>query len=76
MTMADLKPCPFCGGRAFLERSAGANINGKKQTAAYVRCSKCYARTGRMLYGNNDPDGRTRAKNDAIDAWQKRGGKL
>lgn len=36
--MPDLKPCPFCGSKAELNR-----LGGPGSTHAYVECSKCDA---------------------------------
>jgi Lar family restriction alleviation protein len=69
--MTELKKCPFCGGRAFLERS-GAILKGETYMVAYVRCSVCFARTGRMRYADSDMDGRQKAKQDAVTAWNMR----
>lgn len=66
-----LEPCPFCGGKAFLEK-ADAKINGKYMKAAFVRCCKCYARTSRFLYYDNDIITLEKAKQDAIAAWNMR----
>ena len=69
--MSDLKSCPFCGGHAFLERS-GASIKGNYMRAAFVRCGRCYARTERVLFYDEDTEGRQKAKRDAIAAWNMR----
>lgn len=59
----ELKPCPFCGGKA-IDVCEEGNFFGKaaySRTYRFVRCRKCNARTG--VYG-------TRPK--AIEAWNRR----
>lgn len=61
--MADLKPCPFCGG-AEIDVCKEGQPFGKSaysRTYVFVRCRKCYARTG--IYGT---------KPKAIEAWNRR----
>lgn len=71
--MTELKPCPFCGGEAYLERSHRAFIDGKSTKVALVRCKKCNARTERFCLKNF---GRTshsvEAEILAIEAWNRR----
>lgn len=38
--MAELKPCPFCGGEALVWTQ-----NGKYDYFAYIRCDTCSARS-------------------------------
>ena len=42
-----LKPCPHCGGVAYLERAHRAFINAQTTRVAFVRCTECNARSGR-----------------------------
>lgn len=57
--MFDLKPCPFCGGKARLFVSDGVR----------VICSKCYAGTkiltDNMEYSSN-------ATETVVEAWNRR----
>lgn len=69
--MPDLKRCPFCGGPAFLER-AEARLKKEEYKVVFVRCSRCFARTGRMRFTDSEVDGRQKAKQDAITAWNRR----
>ncbi len=43
MSNPDLKPCPFCGRRAVLERTPGSY--GYTSARVYVACSGCWAKT-------------------------------
>lgn len=61
--MSKLKPCPFCGGRE-IDVCEEGKMFGKSayaRTYQFVRCRKCYARTG--VHGT---------KPKAIEAWNKR----
>ena len=69
----ELKPCPFCGGEAYLERSSRAFVNAKTTKVAFVRCMKCNARSGRV---NLSDYGRTsasfEAEQKAVSLWNRR----
>ena len=40
--MTELKPCPFCGSKAYFERwSSGKNESGAATYSFYIRCEKC-----------------------------------
>ena len=68
--MAELKPCPFCGGRArTVGLSHGAEIY-------FVICSDCEVEVCRSIHNVSladqiflDPD---IIKNAAIEAWNRR----
>ena len=59
-----LKPCPFCGGRAFIHEIGEDFLGlGWKQRGYAVVCKECHASTE---YDEN--------KNISIQAWNKRAG--
>jgi Lar family restriction alleviation protein len=63
--MAELKPCPFCGWQVIDVCNEG-QLFGKSAYArnyVFVRCRKCYARTG--VYGT---------KPKAVAEWNRRAG--
>ena len=69
----ELKPCPFCGGRAYLERRHRAFINATETRVAFVRCMNCEARTGRFKledYGTRNHS--TIAEEKAVESWNRR----
>ena len=71
--MPDLKPCPFCGGEAYLEKSHRAFIAGATSKVSFVRCKKCNARSGRFeisSFGHSSYSARSEQK--AIEAWNRR----
>ena len=57
--MAELKPCPFCGGRAFC-RWTDEGME-KESYLFYVECDNCYITTT-YFYD----------KEKAIEAWNRR----
>lgn len=71
--MYKIKTCPFCGGRPYLETSHRAFINGESTRVAFVRCSKCNARSGRFRLEDFGHTSRSVEANDmAIESWNKR----
>ena len=56
--MPDLKPCPFCGGEAFLYYSGSESVGFFLE----VVCKKCCCRTDRLR------------EEMAIEAWNRRAG--
>ena len=72
-TAYDLKPCPYCGGRAYLERSHRAFIGAKTERVALVRCTECNARSGRFpvaAWGHTSSS--REAEEAAVNAWNRR----
>ena len=68
-----LKPCPFCGGEAVLERRSRAFINARTTRVSYVYCRNCNARTERIpleKYGKSSSSYEANA--EAIAAWNRR----
>lgn len=62
--MAKLKPCPFCGDRAFARKVKYYYEDGGFGMSAYtVQCTYCGVRT--LEYRDED---------EAIEAWNRRGG--
>lgn len=64
--MEELKPCPFCGGDAYVAQ----NYLGQK----YVRCPEC----GATMWGKDTDDwriathGEKKAEKMAVEAWNRR----
>ena len=72
-TDTDLKPCPFCGGEAFIEEGHRAFIRGKSTRVNYIRCRRCNARTNRYeirKFGKTSHS--TEALKLAKEAWNRR----
>ena len=66
--MADLKPCPFCGGKAKIYSGVSNSI--PRVPKAYVYCEKCYA-SGKMF---SDSEGNGEHIFKSINAWNRRAG--
>lgn len=47
--MRKLKPCPFCGGEAIIEKNHRAFIKGLSTRVAFVYCKKCNAKAIKEL---------------------------
>ena len=59
--MAELKPCPFCGGKAVLEHEhAGAGYS-------YIRCTECRVK-GLTFIRKFERS----SDQEAIEAWNRR----
>ena len=56
--MTELKPCPFCGGEAFVHKFT---IEGTDGFFISVMCRVCYAQTGNQT-----------KEAHAIEAWNRR----
>lgn len=76
--MAELKPCPFCGGKGEFETKTSGYQNDSKIIGFYIKCNKCKLEQPkryeiRVSLGINgeiitDLDQRK----DAVDAWNNR----
>ena len=67
---SELKPCPFCGGKAEYKRTA-IKTNGCWTDAVCVRCTVCDSRTGRILYdAKKHPN--CEEYEEAAEAWNRR----
>ena len=78
--MAELKPCPFCGGTKLkVDSKKGSNfrvVNGKVEEfhVVTVRCNRCHTRgpttSVYLAWGQYDA---AKVMNDAaIEAWNRR----
>ena len=73
MKETKINPCPFCGGRAYLERSHRAFIDAETTKVTFVRCTVCNARSGRVNiadYGNSSSS--WEASEKAVRSWNRR----
>lgn len=65
--------CPFCGGKAYLETAHRAFIQGETTKVAYVRCTKCNARSGRFELRDFGKSAHSHEANEmAVNAWNAR----
>lgn len=72
----DLEPCPFCEGKAYLQRHYRSYVNKQSTNAAYVRCIKCNARGPKFNlqdYGTSR-NYSVEAELRAVSAWNTRPG--
>lgn len=76
--MADLKPCPFCGGKADIKHGTIF-----MDETYMVRCETCFCMTNRFFVNNASllPDGKPNPKtkytalqaiNKAVESWNRR----
>ena len=71
--MDELKPCPFCGGKPYLETRHRAFIKAQTTRVAFVRCTECEARTQRFeLQAFGHTSYSEEANKKAIEAWNRR----
>ena len=69
----ELKECPFCGGEAYLEKSSRVYYKGKTAKAAYVRCTDCEARTGKVMISDYGCTSHSKdAEEKAVEVWNRR----
>ena len=69
----NLKPCPHCGGEAYLERKHRAFIHAQTTRVAFVRCTECNARSGRYkLEDYSTRNASTEAERLAVESWNRR----
>lgn len=66
--MAELKPCPFCGGKAEIWHGSARDEHICFDTIS-VLCFDCGARTREIWI---DDENKYRAERDAIEAWNRR----
>ena len=66
LTMAELKPCPFCGNADIKDRCKRQG-NWRK---VYIQCRKCNARSG-VIDGYINEDYQT-LKDEAARLWNRR----
>ena len=62
--MAELKPCPFCGGLAFLEP-----YKARKGYEATIQCEQCLCSMSTITYDEEEE-----AVEAVTEAWNKRAG--
>lgn len=60
--MAELLPCPFCGGKPTTSRG----VVEADEKFVFVSCEKCQSKTRRFYEWNSEDE------QDAINAWNTR----
>lgn len=75
MSSYELKPCPFCGGKAYLEKNSRGFDKGESCRVSYVRCLECNARTARFALRDFGHTSHSSVANEyAVEAWNQRKG--
>lgn len=78
--MAELKPCPFCGGEDIRFSVKTTTINFARAYHFAMYCSKCHCYGARALWKYDgkmrrvDIDRNDSFKAQAIEAWNRRAG--
>lgn len=69
--MTELKPCPFCGGKAEIERSLPTGFDGEEWY--YIYCSRAKESRGNKCHANPViSKAGENAKERVIEAWNTR----
>ena len=72
MQEVELKPCPFCGGKAVVKATTKRRIG----FTIWCECNKCYARTDGYIPNIEKEDTSLASieecKNKAIERWNRR----
>lgn len=68
MAIHNLRACPFCGGRPYIESRFRAFIKAETTKVAFVRCKDCHARTDRFPLSM----GQANAVQAAVNRWNCR----
>ena len=76
--MAELKPCPFCGGKANIREFAHGHSGAGEFTASYeVGCPKCkivFRYDSRFVLENGIPKFKENGYEKCVEAWNRRAG--
>ena len=67
--MAQLRECPFCGGKAKLKRGL-PNLGTSKTEWALVQCLSCFCRTPTVRPNKGESD--AAANRRAVELWNRR----
>ena len=57
-----LKPCPFCGGKARIELRSKTFLQKRQVKCSYVKCTQCHVHSGKIELAKFDKSG---------DAWRE-----
>lgn len=75
----ELKPCPFCGGKAKFQIITSSSTSTQRGFGFVISCSKCGARSPKTyevahtLAENGDMKAVTDEREMAAKAWNRRG---
>ena len=64
----NLKACPFCGGRPYIESGSRGFYRGESTRVAFVRCTECNARSNRIPISI----GQAKAVQAVVNQWNCR----
>ena len=76
--MTELKPCPFCGGKAEFHISSYDGNNSTRKWWFDVRCKKCFSRLPNvyridvLFSTSGDIKILTDERNKAVEKWNRR----
>lgn len=68
----ELKPCPFCGGRAKMMMAITPASIQANSPAVFVQCTECYAEMHKIIIPYTDYTSCERQAKELAEKWNRR----